>query len=134
MNDAFAKGDVDGALQLYHDVYDECKSIVNNSLNDENFIGRQLPSYLMQYSPGWVCTQILSTGIGLLEKKRMYKEASMELQFLLQQKIFCQGRRGKWWDRLALILEQHLKQPKPVCTKLQHLYIICNIPYNGKRS
>ncbi|EDV26826.1 uncharacterized protein TRIADDRAFT_54130 [Trichoplax adhaerens] len=112
INEAFARGDVDTALQLYHDVYDDCKSIINDLLNDENFIGRQLPSYLMQYTPGWVCCQILSSGIGLLEKKRMYKEASMELQYLLQQKVFCNVRRGKWWDRLALILEQHLKQPE----------------------
>lgn len=40
----------------------------------------------------------------------MYEEAVKELENLLSQKIYCPDSRGRWWDRLALNLHQHLKR------------------------
>lgn len=37
----------------------------------------------------------------------MWDREAAVLRELLNQTFFCRGRRGKWWDRLALILMEH---------------------------
>lgn len=41
-----------------------------------------------------------------------------ELQTLLSQDVYCTDSRGRWWDRLALNLHQHLKNTKKVSSQL----------------
>ncbi|NXH19176.1 FAN1 nuclease, partial [Bucco capensis] len=73
---------------------------------------RVLPEYLRHFTVGWVYTRILSQGVEILQRLHMYKEAVQELQSLLSQAVYCTDSRGRWWDRLALNLHQHLKNPK----------------------
>lgn len=47
------------------------------------------------------------------------QEAVEELQSLLLQTVYCPDSRGRWWDRLALNLHQHLKKPKQVSTSVR---------------
>lgn len=44
----------------------------------------------------------------------LLQEAVKELQTLLSQDVYCTDSRGRWWDRLALNLHQHLKNTKKV--------------------
>lgn len=37
----------------------------------------------------------------------LWEREAAVLRALLGQTYFCRGRRGKWWDRLALILMEH---------------------------
>lgn len=48
----------------------------------------------------------------------MSQEAVEELRSLLFQSVYCPDSRGRWWDRLALNLHQHLKSPEQVRTLL----------------
>ncbi|NWH81852.1 FAN1 nuclease, partial [Piaya cayana] len=73
---------------------------------------RGLPEYLRRFTVGWVYTRILSQGVEILQRLHMYKEAVHELQTLLSQNVYCTDSRGRWWDRLALNLHQHLKNTK----------------------
>nr|XP_009679785.1 PREDICTED: fanconi-associated nuclease 1 isoform X1 [Struthio camelus australis] len=73
---------------------------------------RALPEYLRRFTVGWVYTRILSQGVEILQRLHMYKEAVQELQNLLSQEVYCTDSRGRWWDRLALNLHQHLKNTK----------------------
>ncbi|XP_062439395.1 fanconi-associated nuclease 1 isoform X2 [Rhea pennata] len=73
---------------------------------------RALPEYLRHFTVGWVYTRILSQGVEILQRLHMYKEAVQELQDLLSQEVYCTDSRGRWWDRLALNLHQHLKNTK----------------------
>ncbi|NWQ95683.1 FAN1 nuclease, partial [Burhinus bistriatus] len=73
---------------------------------------RVLPEYLRHFTVGWVYTRILSQGVEILQRLHMYKEAVQELQTLLSQDVYCTDSRGRWWDRLALNLHQHLKNTK----------------------
>ncbi|CAI5793206.1 fanconi-associated nuclease 1 isoform X1 [Podarcis lilfordi] len=68
-----------------------------------------LPEYLRRFTVGWVYTRIFSQGVEILQRLRMYKEAVEQLQDLLAQDVYCSDSRGRWWDRLALNLHQHLK-------------------------
>ncbi|KAM6308625.1 fanconi-associated nuclease 1 [Aegotheles albertisi] len=73
---------------------------------------RVLPEYLRRFTVGWVYTRILSQGVEILQRLHMYEEAVQELQTLLSQDVYCTDSRGRWWDRLALNLHQHLKNTK----------------------
>ncbi|NXF54592.1 FAN1 nuclease, partial [Oceanites oceanicus] len=73
---------------------------------------RVLPEYLRRFTVGWVYTRILSQGVEILQRLHMYEEAVQELQTLLSQDVYCTDSRGRWWDRLALNLHQHLKKTK----------------------
>ncbi|XP_062998685.1 fanconi-associated nuclease 1 [Elgaria multicarinata webbii] len=68
-----------------------------------------LPEYLRRFTVGWVYTRILSRGVEVLQRLHMYEEAVEQLQDLLSQEVYCSDSRGRWWDRLALNLHQHLK-------------------------
>ncbi|KAM9854794.1 fanconi-associated nuclease 1 [Aulostomus maculatus] len=71
----------------------------------------ELPVFLRSFTTGWAYIRILSRGVEILQRLRRYEEAVEELQSLLQQSVYCPDSRGRWWDRLALNLHQHLKKP-----------------------
>ncbi|POI23384.1 hypothetical protein CIB84_012868, partial [Bambusicola thoracicus] len=103
---------------------------------------RALPEYLRHFTVGWKYTRILSQGVEILQRLHMYEvkwkmisklcngtsswfsnfanedlllllqAAVQELQTLLAQDVYCTDSRGRWWDRLALNLHQHLKNTK----------------------
>ncbi|NWW96624.1 FAN1 nuclease, partial [Rhynochetos jubatus] len=73
---------------------------------------RVLPEYLRHFTVGWVYTRILSQGVEILQRLHKYEAAVQELQTLLSQDVYCTDSRGRWWDRLALNLHQHLKNTK----------------------
>ncbi|NWI37140.1 FAN1 nuclease, partial [Picathartes gymnocephalus] len=73
---------------------------------------RVLPDYLRRFTFGWVYTRILCQGVEILQRLHKYKEAVQQLQSLLAQDVYCADSRGRWWDRLALNLHQHLKNTK----------------------
>ncbi|KAG1944727.1 fanconi-associated nuclease [Pimephales promelas] len=70
----------------------------------------QLPVFLRCFTVGWTYTRILSRGVEILQRLRRYDESVEELRNLLSQSVYCVTSRGRWWDRLALNLQQHLKQ------------------------
>uniref|UniRef100_A0A672MEE7 Fanconi-associated nuclease n=1 Tax=Sinocyclocheilus grahami TaxID=75366 RepID=A0A672MEE7_SINGR len=70
----------------------------------------QLPVFLRCFTVGWTYTRILSRGVEILQRLRRYEDSVEELRNLLSQPVYCVDSRGRWWDRLALNLQQHLKQ------------------------
>ncbi|XP_055980323.1 fanconi-associated nuclease 1 [Sorex fumeus] len=70
----------------------------------------QLPVFLRCYTVGWVYTRLASRRVEILQRLHMHEEAVQELQSLLAQNVYCPDSRGRWWDRLALNLQQHLKR------------------------
>ncbi|KAL7403138.1 hypothetical protein ABVT39_025183 [Epinephelus coioides] len=72
----------------------------------------ELPVFLRSFTAGWAYTRILSRGVEILQRLRRYEEAVEELRSLLLQFVYCPDSRGRWWDRLALNLHQHLKKPE----------------------
>ncbi|CAK6442489.1 unnamed protein product [Pipistrellus nathusii] len=73
----------------------------------------ELPPFLRCFTAGWVHTRIRSRGVEVLQRLHRYEEAVQELEDLLSQNVYCPDSRGRWWDRLALNLHQHLKRLEP---------------------
>ncbi|NXS75630.1 FAN1 nuclease, partial [Pandion haliaetus] len=106
---AMVNGNWEEANHLYmcaKETWDELKKHPSLSYH------RILPEYLRHFTVGWVYTRILSQGVEILQRLHMYKEAVQELRTLLSQDVYCTDSRGRWWDRLALNLHQHLKNTK----------------------
>ncbi|XP_053318103.1 fanconi-associated nuclease 1 [Spea bombifrons] len=82
-----------------------------DELKDDPFLRYhvELPLHLRCFTVGWVYTRILSRGVEILQRLHLYEEAVEVLQTLLSQRVYCPDNRGRWWERLALNLQQHLK-------------------------
>lgn len=106
---AVVNGNLEEANHLY-----TCAKETWNKLKKHPSLSyhRVLPEYLRRFTVGWVYTRILSQGVEILQRLHMYKEAVKELQTLLSQDVYCTDSRGRWWDRLALNLHQHVKNTK----------------------
>jgi len=72
------------------------------------------PSFLIPFTCGHVYVRILSRGVELLERQRKYKEVVDLLEELLSQRLYGEHRRKKWWDRLTLVYDYHLKEKQKV--------------------
>ncbi|XP_071506665.1 fanconi-associated nuclease 1-like [Diadema antillarum] len=81
-------------------------------LKDEDILrqDKSLPTFLRCFTAGWVYSHIQYQGVDILQKQRRYGEAVEMLRSMLQQTVYCPDRRGGWWDRLALNLDQHCKK------------------------
>ncbi|XP_048828821.1 fanconi-associated nuclease 1 [Brienomyrus brachyistius] len=79
----------------------------------------ELPLFLRCFTAGWAYTRILSRGVEILQRLRRYEEAVEELRSLLSQSLYCTDSRGRWWDRLALNLQQHLKRPEQAISAIR---------------
>ncbi|XP_054720759.1 fanconi-associated nuclease 1-like [Uloborus diversus] len=69
-----------------------------------------LPNFLKKYTSFHIYVRCMTGGVDVLQKLRQYDEAVSLLRKLLKQNIFCLDYHGRWYDRLALNLEQHLKK------------------------
>ncbi|XP_005094132.1 fanconi-associated nuclease 1 [Aplysia californica] len=81
--------------------------------SDESIVqwNENLPDFLRPFSATSVIYRLLNTGIDILQRRKEFPEAVELLRKLLSQTTFCCAYRGYWWERLALNLDAHLKQP-----------------------
>ena len=70
--------------------------------------------FLRQYTAGAVYTRVLSYGVELLQYNKKYSAAVQQLEELISQDIYHTDYRGRWYERLALNLDYHLKQTNKV--------------------
>ncbi len=61
-------------------------------------------------------SRLISHGVEYREKLGKHREATELLELLLSQSVYGCHRRGKWWDRLALNWDYHLKDKSKVCS------------------
>ena len=73
-----------------------------------------VPDHLRCFTAEWAITKMCYFGVEVLQKWRQYDDAVNQLERLLEQDVFCFDSRGRWYDRLALNLHQHLKKPEKV--------------------
>lgn len=58
---------------------------------------------------GWIYTHMIEHGTKALAKLQEYSLEAVILQKLIDQQIYRMGKRGKWYDRLALVQANYLK-------------------------
>ncbi|KAK9457013.1 hypothetical protein V1511DRAFT_495970 [Dipodascopsis uninucleata] len=65
-------------------------------------------NYLIRFSAGWIYTRLLYKFAEILLRLHRYKEAYSIYDKLLSQKIYHVGKRGKWYQKKALIETQYM--------------------------
>ncbi|RVE71681.1 hypothetical protein OJAV_G00054470 [Oryzias javanicus] len=109
-----------GQWEVALELYTEAKRNWEALRKDQDFRHHEeLPVFLRSFTTGWAYTRILSRGVEILQRLRRYEDAVEELQFLLRQTVYCVDSRGRWWDRMALNLHQHLKKPKQAISAIK---------------
>lgn len=98
----------DKARQLFDDVEKLARSAEALEYQDRD---QSLTPFLRHYSMCGVYTRCRCLGVDVLQRLKEHRRAVKVLRDLLSQKLYCQSRRGHWWDRLALNLEVHLGKP-----------------------
>lgn len=117
-------------LKLFEECYPRWQSLVKEAqakdveiarerqcILDKNGDSAQPPDdrltyYRKRFLAGWPLTRVVWKGTTILARLHEYdREASM-LQDLLSQSCFRRGKRGEWYDRLALVTMHHLKGDK----------------------
>lgn len=59
---------------------------------------------------GHILTRVVCKGAHALGILKEYKEELLVLEALLEQKRWRRARRGRWYERSALVLMHHLKE------------------------
>ena len=74
-------------------------------------------SWFGVFTCGWVQTRIKSFAYQVLYKLKRYQECCSVLHDLVNQRLFCSSRRGRWYDEYCKTLELHIdkKMAKQIC-------------------
>ena len=75
---------------------------------------KSLPHHLRSFTACSVYIRVMSYGVEALQRQRRYPEAVALLEEMLSQDVFQLSYHGRWYERLALNLDQHLKQSQKV--------------------
>ena len=75
---------------------------------------RDLPLFLRRFTAGAVRLHMLDKRVEALQTLKRHQEAVHLLRQMIQQDCYLLTHRGYWFERLALNLEQHLKDPHKV--------------------
>lgn len=112
---ALESNNFEQAYNYYPEATKKFDNILARLKDDSSKIpGALLPEHLRCFTAEWAITKMCYLGVEVLQKWRKYDEAVSQLETLLQQEVFCFDSHGRWYDRLALNLHQHLKQPEKV--------------------
>ncbi|XP_065299592.1 fanconi-associated nuclease 1-like isoform X2 [Dermacentor albipictus] len=98
----------DRAKQLFNDVEKLARSTEALECQKRD---QSLAPFLRHFSMCGVYTRCRCLGVDVLQRLKEHRHAVKVLRELLSQELYCQSRRGHWWDRLALNLEVHLGKP-----------------------
>ncbi len=95
------------------EVCQEAGKLFSETMEDEEFKEHvtALPAFLRRFTRGSVLAYVLSKGVDALERLKQHDQAVIMLETLLAQDLYLPGCHGHWRERLALDLDQHLKQP-----------------------
>lgn len=67
----------------------------------------------MRFHPGWPLTRVVYKGVQVLARLHLHEREAEVLRQLLHQRVFRRGRRGDWYDRLALITANYPSSTTP---------------------
>lgn len=95
--------DFRAALVLFESVWAEWKSCVQECIAAHPEGIDKMVYHRMRFHPGWVLTRVVYKGAVVLARFKLREREKEVLHALLDQRVFRRGRRGDWYDRLALI-------------------------------
>ncbi|ELT97530.1 hypothetical protein CAPTEDRAFT_224412 [Capitella teleta] len=102
MAEALENKDFESATEIYLKVQEICPLEGNKH--------KDLPEFLRSLTAEASYVRILNYAVELLQFQKKYSEAVLLLEALIANDAFHLEYRGRWYDRLALNVDFHLKQ------------------------
>ena len=93
---------------------DKIRGSFYSELHSDAICTTSLPPFLLIFTSCWLYATMLSKMAEYLEKSGEYERANEVLECLLCQGVVCRGSRGRWYERLALNCDYHLKNKEKV--------------------
>ncbi|CAG5119384.1 unnamed protein product [Candidula unifasciata] len=103
------RGNWEQAYVVFKSIEKEWTLLTANSLIAE--WNQKLPSFLRCYTATSVIHRLLCSSVEILQRRKDYTAAVDLLQTLLSETLYNSSHRGYLWERLALNLDAHMKQP-----------------------
>ncbi len=75
---------------------------------------KSLPPFLLPFTSCWLYAKLLWRISEYLDKRGDHIHSNEILERLLAQGVVCSGYRGRWYERLALNHDYHLKKKEKV--------------------
>lgn len=123
--------EIEEAYEKFNEkIYEFKKIILNPDLNEFDI---NLPIYLRSFTPGSTYVKFVSIyAFEVLQKLKKFAEANELFEFLItKQATYLLSYRSKWYERLALNYEAHLKNPfkayETLCLGLEDKQYVSNI-------
>ncbi|KAJ3051552.1 hypothetical protein HK097_007432 [Rhizophlyctis rosea] len=91
------------------EIWRECKGEWEECVGEGRGHVTEVP-WFQVFTPGWVLTRIMTTCAHALFRLKEYALQVELLQQLLNQRLFCLAKRGKWYDDLVRILHNYVDQ------------------------
>ncbi len=101
--------------------------------------------FLLKYHPGlpmsnqvnnnqiaWVWTRIAWLAATAFAKLERYHAEANLIRMLVNQRLFCPQRRGRWWARLLLVAERYEKMPVNEIVQLCQIALDDNYVIGGR--
>lgn len=112
------EADMREALTIFENVYPKWKEMVKIAkLKDEQEKKERelkgiagddkLTYYRKRFLAGWPLTRVVYKGATILARLHEYNREAEVMATLLEQSCFRRGKRGEWYDRLALLYMHH---------------------------
>ncbi|KAK0531215.1 hypothetical protein OC835_003754 [Tilletia horrida] len=99
-------------VTLFEQIFQEWKEAVSECEQESAENKDRIMYHRMRFHPGWPLTRIVHKATSCLARLKDYVREEEVLNALLAQNTFCRGRRGEWYDRLALITNRYLSGGK----------------------
>lgn len=103
---AKTKEGLEEGLRLFESVWDAWTAAVKECQELHEGVDR-MTYHRMRFHAGWPLTRVMHKGTACLARFKMYDREKEVLRALLAQRVFRRGRRGDWYDRLALIVAMY---------------------------
>lgn len=112
------------ALKLFDSVWPVWKDTVASFDDDDSPSGFSHTAYhRMRFHAGWSQTRVVYKGTAILARFKLHDREKEVLRALLGQRYFRRGKRGEWYDRLALITALYAYGDNKIEGKLEALKI-----------
>lgn len=109
--------DMREALAIFEDVYPRWKEMVavaklkdeqeKKEREEQGIEDDKLTYYRKRFLAGWPLTRVVYKGATILARLHEYSREAEVMASLLEQSCFRRGKRGEWYDRLALLYMHH---------------------------
>lgn len=99
-------------VKAAEEVTPKALALFDRVLDEDGAHAGSLPRFLRRFTRGAVLAYVLSKAVEVFERLREYDKAVDLIRRLLKQDLYLPDYRGRWYERLTLDLDQHLKDPR----------------------